>query len=187
MEWIDKIKDNWGYITFAISLIGALTYYIWKYLTEKKFKKTEFTLKILGEKVIKDQNNFDTFINDYRTLKKSLESLLNQSSFEFKKEDLISQKNQLEKSCSYILLFFAEDDYKSSKIDNVATSKYIHDSKNKIVKLLNNVLLTGNIFADDVRNQNLLELDIINKQENKIREQLGKIKSNIISTYSSKI
>lgn len=187
MEWLDKIKENWVYITFAIGLIGAIIYYIWQFLTGKKFKKIEFTSKLFSEKVTKEVNNFDTFINDYRTLKKSLESLLNEYSFEFKKEDLISQKNQLEKSCSHILLFFAEDDYKDSKIDSTISSKYIHDSKNKIVKLLNNILLTGNVFTVDVRNQNLLELEEINKQENKIREQLGKIKSNIISKYSDKI
>ncbi|OFY62959.1 MAG: hypothetical protein A3H98_01745 [Bacteroidetes bacterium RIFCSPLOWO2_02_FULL_36_8] len=187
MEWIDKIKENWIYITFAIGIIGAIIYYIWQYLTGKRFKKIEFTSKLLSEKVTKELNNFDSFINDYRTLKKSLESLLNKSSFEYQKDDLISQKNQLEKSCSHILLFFAEDDYKESKIDSIASSKFIHDSKNKIVKLLNNILLTGNIFTEDIRNQHLLELNDINEQENKIREQLGKIKSNIISKYSDKI
>ncbi|MES2477870.1 MAG: hypothetical protein V4561_02200 [Bacteroidota bacterium] len=187
MEWIDKIKENWVYITFLIGIIGAINYYLWQYFTGKKFKKIEFTSKQLSEKVTKELNNFDTFIIDYRALKKSLESLLNKSSFEYKKEDLISQKNQLEKSCSHILLFLAEDDYKESKIDSIVSSKYIHDSKNKIIKLLNNILLTGNIFTDDIRIQHLLELDDINKQESKIREQLGNIKSNIISKYSDKI
>jgi hypothetical protein len=187
MEWIDKIKENWVYITFAIGIIGAIIYYIWQYLTGRKFKKIEFTSKLLSDKVTKELNNFDTFINDYRTLKKSLESLLNKSSFEYKKEDLSSQKNQLEKSCSHILLFFAEDDYRESEIDSITSSRYIHDSKNKIVKLLNNILLTGNVFTDAIRNQHLLELDDINIQENKVREQLGNIKSNIITKYSDKI
>ena len=124
MEWIDKIKENWIYITFAIGIIGAIIYYIWQYLTGKRFKKIEFTSKLLSEKVTKELNNFDSFINDYRTLKKSLESLLNKSSFEYQKDDLISQKNQLEKSCSHILLFFAEDDYKESKIDSIAKHVY---------------------------------------------------------------
>jgi len=184
MEWI---KENWVYITFVIGLIGGVIYYFWKFLTDRKFKEIDFTSKALGDKVNKDTTLIDNFIKDYRVLKKSLESLFNEYSFDYLKKELIEQKNNLEDSCSYLLLFLAEADNKTTNIDNIPSSKFIHEAKNKLVKLLNDLLLHNNKYSKEIRNQRIAELKEVNLQETKIREFLGQLKSTLVENYSKKI